>query len=1201
MKKVLTCGLVLLSAFALASCKKDPVTTEEPGGTIDVDRELESYKRTTTSSLNTHKERIIAKLEIVEDSRLDSIIESAITAVESSASKDAVDTVVKEAYQNIGSIFPQAQAIIELEDYINSVEESIDKYDIAEINEIEKKSIEKIKTFNTYNQTKAVIDEAKQKINAIIDTIKNNLSAIDVLRIRANYFKSTKLQGNYVTVADWDLPTSFSYTDFSTGNVEQYTVAWRMEEVSDFASLSGNTLVVTRPINGDGTKNVTLIGRISNNNNPDIIYDFESVFSILEEGLSAEQIGDIAAQNIYIPANLNGVVSDLNLPTKAYCGDDELNITWTCSTDDVTFEQYDKNDLKIEILRGKIKRPAVGSQSVTTVLTASISGYVNQALSNGKFENVRISKTQTFEITILPEEERKTYDFIEDFSIYDDGTAFSDVRSPYWEYIEEQKRVTDAKVTNKITNLEGVEFNNTIGNNQALKIASNAANEAKFDAYVALPNSFVMETYILSVDGGNTFNLDFRGNGSSIFAVGAKNGYLTVNTKSTTFKLDDGVWYRLRVEYDNGQIAVKYYDYETNSVQTITTETITHKNIDLFRIGIPALEDAGLSYVSNIQIMSELAESFGENPNRADGLGEIKELVSGATEDSVFDDYVVIDKGSTYNLPEIVVYNRFILGEKYSLGIDYSVSTTIYSNGQVVTGIDTSTTGTYEVEYEIKALFDGYVPAETKTIKRTISVQEADAESIIENFNVSIVRNGVVTLKGDLTRENTNFYYLLLDEENSSITAEQIKNNPNARTFTVESNKLKFDITASVGKYLYLVTEADNGSLSTTIYQNMDGDIVVPLSDVIKLKTAEQVYNLCTNKDTQNDKFELACDIDMTGYSWGQSPVVFGGVLDGKGYTIKNITNKADDIAGGMFYSVDGGTIKNIKFENCEITASAECGLFGKESNGGTFRDIDLINVTVYGNNEINSTGYVGALVGRARKAGATTVIEKVALINDADHRIESSRYTGGLLGGVENADVVMRNCYVKSKLIDTRQCTGGLIGRVKTGSNVTISKCLINVQIVSYKYAGFIIGENEVSQDRGSTISEIAFAGTINGGETNKKNFGLIAGRLQGKFISMSGLVSLGGILGTNSIGEIIDNSQDNLVQALDTGKYSTDGTNEVAINYTPGATYMEKYNTASALNNKDSCEAILNFLAWNIDWQWNAAGDISLIHPNN
>lgn len=1200
MKKVLTCGLVLLSAFALASCKKNPSEGGDSGLT-DVNSELESYKKTTISNLNTHKDSILSKLGIAADSRLDSIINSAIVSIGNCANKEAVDNAVNEAYQNIGNIFPQAQALMELEYYIDSVEKSIDKYDIAEITVIEKEAIAKIKTYNTYQQTKGVIAEAEQKINAIIETIKNNLDAIDVLRIRSSYFKSTKLQGSYITVADWDLPTSFNYLDFITGNDEQYTISWRMEETSDYASLSGNTLRVTRPANGDGTKNVTVIGRISNNNAPDVIYDFESVFSILEEGISAEQIGDIAAQNIYIPANLEGVVSDLNLPTKAYCGDDELSITWTCSTEDITFEQYDKNDLKIEVVRGKVKRPAVGSSSVKTVLTASISGYVNQALSNGKFDSVRISKTQTFDVTILPEEERKTYDFIEDFSIYEDGTAFSDVRSPYWEYIEEQKRVTDAKVTSKITNIEGVEFNNTIGNNKALKVASNVANEAKFDAYVALPNSFVMETYILSVDGGNTFNLDFRSNGSSIFAVGAKAGYLTVSTKSTDFKLDDGVWYRLRVEYDNGQIVVKYYDYETNSLQTITTETVTHKNIDLFRIGIPALEDTGLSYVSNIQIMSELAESFGTDPNRTDGLGEIKELVSGATEDSEFDDYVVIDKGSVYTLPEIVVYNRFNLEEKYSLGVDYSVTTTTYSNGVEVTAIDTSTTGTYEVVYKIDALFAGYDPAESKTIKRTVSVQEIGAESKIENFNVSVVRSGNVTLKGDLTRENTKFYYLLLDEKNSSITAEQIKNDPNARSFTVESNKLKFDISASVGKYLYLVTEADNGIVSSVIYQNMDGDTVVPLSDVIKLKTAEQVYNLCTNKDTQNDKFELACDIDMTGYSWGQSPVVFGGVLDGKGFTIRNITNKADDIAGGMFYSVDGGTIKNIKFENCEITASAECGLFGKESNGGTFKDIDLINVTVYGNNEINSTGYVGALVGRARKAGTTTTIEKVSLVNDADHRIESSRYTGGLLGGVENADVVMKNCYVKSKLIDTRQCTGGLIGRVKTGSNVTISKCLINVQIVSYKYSGFIIGENEVSQDRGSTISEIAFAGTINGGETNKKNFGLIAGRLQGKFISISGLLSLGARLGTNSIGEIIDNSQDNLVQALDKGRYSTDGTNEVAINYTPGATYMEKYNTANALDKKENCEAILSFLAWGIDWQWNAASNISLIHPNN
>lgn len=118
-----------------------------------------------------------------------------------------------------------------------------------------------------------------------------------------------------------------------------------------------------------------------------------------------------------------------------------------------------------------------------------------------------------------------------------------------------------------------------------------------------------------------------------------------------------------------------------------------------------------------------------------------------------------------------------------------------------------------------------------------------------------------------------------------------------------------------------LVTDATGASLDTWRY----------ISNTVTLRprfersadSAILVYDLLTFlaiKDLPNGKYTLVRDIDMEGITW--TPFAFGGVLDGNGHTVENLTVSTEGGNAGMFTSVSG-TVKNLTFINLDVTSTA--------------------------------------------------------------------------------------------------------------------------------------------------------------------------------------------------------------------------------------------------------------------------------------
>ena len=239
------------------------------------------------------------------------------------------------------------------------------------------------------------------------------------------------------------------------------------------------------------------------------------------------------------------------------------------------------------------------------------------------------------------------------------------------------------------------------------------------------------------------------------------------------------------------------------------------------------------------------------------------------------------------------------------------------------------------------------------------------------------------------------------------------------------------------------------------------------------IKTAQDLDNIRNNL---SGKYILMNDIDLSSYSnWdpigkisadGSVATGFTGILDGNGYSIKNMNiNDPVDIEpdsftsdaaifkvcnNGLFSVTNGAEIKNVNIENAEIYS-----LFCTGGLVGTSIDSRITNCSVTGN--IVSQSVVGGLI------GATTGCTVSECYSDCDITTKLIGYTGlpvvagGLIGAV-NADTLnigggsskdkIVNCYALGSIIGIGEPYGAYMGGLTALNEGVISDCYAMVSI---------------------------------------------------------------------------------------------------------------------------------------------------------
>jgi len=261
--------------------------------------------------------------------------------------------------------------------------------------------------------------------------------------------------------------------------------------------------------------------------------------------------------------------------------------------------------------------------------------------------------------------------------------------------------------------------------------------------------------------------------------------------------------------------------------------------------------------------------------------------------------------------------------------------------------------------------------------------------------------------------------------------------------------------------------------------------------------------------------FLVTADIDLSTVENGWKAIPsFNGTLDGGGHKVTGLIYS--DVKGGLI-TANTGNIKNIIFDNIDITVTSSFGVIAGDHSVGTIE-----NVVVKGKIISTHTGDIlGGVVGEITGGQISNVYVDLDMTT-------SCGMAGAIVGRAITAPSTISNCTSVGKLNITgpKKQIAGIVGRGQTG--VVIKNCLSSMEISSTNNSangiGGIFGANNNNAMR---IDECMFTGKI----SNVFMCGGIAGVAanirncisEGRGATMSSImITVGGAVNTSSTGGI-------------------------------------------------------------------------------
>lgn len=177
--------------------------------------------------------------------------------------------------------------------------------------------------------------------------------------------------------------------------------------------------------------------------------------------------------------------------------------------------------------------------------------------------------------------------------------------------------------------------------------------------------------------------------------------------------------------------------------------------------------------------------------------------------------------------------------------------------------------------------------------------------------------------------------------------------------------------------------------------------------------------------------FILNNNIDFTGYSWTPIDTLFG-QLDGNHFTIKNLyVSRGAYTNGAIFLNLQGCTIKNISFDNCQFYPLGAyygmvCGFLAGASYGSVDLDSVIISNLTYKAFNSNFGDLIeGGIIGEVYP-GQSATLNRIGIINST----------------------------ISDSVYGTPNLYWGIAGFIGSANNVTVTKSYIsNVIMKDYAY----------------------------------------------------------------------------------------------------------------------------------------------------
>lgn len=202
--------------------------------------------------------------------------------------------------------------------------------------------------------------------------------------------------------------------------------------------------------------------------------------------------------------------------------------------------------------------------------------------------------------------------------------------------------------------------------------------------------------------------------------------------------------------------------------------------------------------------------------------------------------------------------------------------------------------------------------------------------------------------------------------------------------------------------------------------------------------------------------------VDSTTWNEGDGyypPQNFTGDFDGRNNTIDNLFSAYAGVDGGLFGSVNGGTVRNIHLTSADFTFTSKYsgGIVGRCNNGCT----------------ISGSSFNGSLVGQSYVGGLAGSIENSTVYQswstgDVDG---NAGYPGGFVGLLSSSDVY--DCYTTADVVNGGR-SGGFASRIFTNgadTEVNISRVYAAGSLFAPNYRASFSGQFE-SYSGGGDIS---------------------------------------------------------------------------------------------------------------------------------
>ena len=312
--------------------------------------------------------------------------------------------------------------------------------------------------------------------------------------------------------------------------------------------------------------------------------------------------------------------------------------------------------------------------------------------------------------------------------------------------------------------------------------------------------------------------------------------------------------------------------------------------------------------------------------------------------------------------------------------------------------------------------------------------------------------NEVISLKASTMYKNAgDSFEIGLDMKNPNSYTKVTVTSSNENVVKIVNSNIKekngvaaATFKAEAGGHAKIVFKTNNAK-----FRNIGCDVIVcdgSEEHPFRITTAEELQAIGASDEARNFHYALADNIDLGSLNTSFTPIDWlGGSLDGKGYTIRNLTIKADAGANVGFVRElrPGAFIKNVKFENVKIEATntnQKIGVVAGVSQG-TVQLIEIKSASISGTND---SSLVGGAVGHS------------VSVNEASKRVIArvDRVSVDVTLGIEGTDL--------------RGKIGGLVGKNEGG-------IVINSYVIGKAYVknatqfGGIVATNEYKSINGS------------------------------------------------------------------------------------------------------------------------------------